>query len=72
MLKNAVKSMLRIVAPPFVRNKPIAAWPGWLGRTLGVKVPQCLVQQELGPTGTANINILCEMIDRTRNVEGYI
>jgi len=70
--KNAVKDIVRVVAPPLVRNEPIRKWPGWLGRTLGVRVPQSLIPQEPGPTGAANINILCEMIERTRNLEGCI
>lgn len=39
MLKEVAKMAVRIAAPQFVRSRPIANWPGWLGRTLGVKVP---------------------------------
>ena len=73
MLREVAKMAVRIAAPPFVRGRPIATWPGWLGRTLGVKVPQSLRQKkEVGPTGAANINILCGMIERTRNLAGDI
>jgi len=46
MLKETVKKTARIAAPPFVRSRPIATWPGWLGRTLGVKVPQSLAKKK--------------------------
>ena len=73
MLKEAVKSAVRRVAPPLVRNRPIQDWPGWLGRTLDVKVPAAVIRKaQLSPMGNANINILIHMIDRTRNLPGDI
>jgi predicted O-methyltransferase YrrM len=71
-MKETVKNVVRFVAPPLVTTLPIVKWPGWLGRTLGVKVPQSVKKQPLGPTGAANINILCEMIDRTKHLDGDI
>jgi O-methyltransferase len=71
-MKNLVKQFVRVTAPPLVRNTSIDRWPGWLGRTLGVKVPQSLVPQPLGPTGSANVNILCELIDLTSALAGDI
>ena len=58
---------------PLVRNRPLAAWPGWLGRTLEVKVPQSVIPKSIAdPTGQANINILTEMIERTRSLTGAV
>jgi len=71
-MKEIVKNVIRFVAPPLVATLPITKWPGWLGRTLGVKVPQAVRKQPLGPTGAANINILCQMIDRTKHLDGDI
>lgn len=71
-VKERIKNAVQLIAPPLVRNLPIDRWPGWLGRTLAVKVPQSLVRQPLGPTGTANINILCELIERTKHLPGAI
>jgi O-methyltransferase len=70
--KESVRNVVRFVAPPLVKNWPIEKWPGWLGRTLGVKVPQSIWPQPLGPTGNANINILCELIQRTSNLPGAV
>lgn len=70
--KENVKNVVRFVAPPLVKNWPIGKWPGWLGRTLGVKVPHSIWPQPLGPTGNANINILCELVQRTSNLPGAV
>jgi len=73
MLKDMVKSAVRVVAPPLVRSRPIQAWPAWLGRTLDVKVPAAVIpKNRLSPEGNANINILIRMIDRTRDLTGDI
>jgi O-methyltransferase len=72
VLKLTVKQAVRMVSPPIARHVPIAKWPGWLGRTVGVKVPRSIWRQPLGPTGTANINILCAMVERTRSLPGVI
>ena len=37
-----------------------------------MKVPQSLVPQSLGPTGSANINILCKLIDLTSALRGDV
>jgi hypothetical protein len=71
--KGAVKSVLSVVTPGLLRNKPIREWPGWLGRVHDVKVPGSLpVKKELSPTGAANINILMNLIEVTRHLEGDI
>lgn len=71
--KGAAKSVLRVVTPILLRNKPIHDWPGWLGRIHDVKVPRALLsKEELSPTGAANINILTNLIDATCHLEGNI
>ena len=73
MLKESVKSAIRVLSPPLIRHLPIAAWPGWLGRTLEVRVPQSVIPKGVAdPTGPANINIMIEMIERTRSLSGAI
>lgn len=72
-MKEHARRIVRVLAPPLVRNRPIDTWPGWLGRTLGVKVPQALVPKaECDPRGGANINILCALLDRTQSLDGDI
>jgi O-methyltransferase len=73
MLKEAVKSIARVLGPPLVRNRPISTWPGWLGLALEVKVPRAVVRKKIAtPAGRANINILNEMIERTRSLTGAV
>ena len=73
MLKETVKKIVRVLGPPVVRNRPIATWPGWLGLALEVKVPRAVIPKSIAdPTGRANINILTEMIERTRSLTGAI
>jgi O-methyltransferase len=73
MIKGMGKDLVRVLAPPIVRNIPIRRWPGWLGRTLDVKVPHSIIpKKELSPSGQANINILIAMIERTRDRAGDI
>lgn len=71
--KGPIKSVLSVVTPLLLRNKPIREWPGWLGRVDDVKVPRALpAKEELSPTGAANINILTSLIEATRHLEGDI
>ena len=73
MLKETVKSIAQALAPPFVRNRPISTWPGWLGLALEVKVPRAVAPKKIAtPTGQANINILTEMIERTKSLTGAV
>jgi O-methyltransferase len=72
-MKEALKHVIRVVTPPLIRRKPISEWPGWLGRVHGVKVPRAQpVKEHPDPTGNANIEILCQMIERTRHLPGSI
>ena len=73
MLKETAKSIAQVLAPPFVRNRPIATWPRWLGLALEVKVPRAVIPKKISsPAGRANINILTEMIERTRSLPGAV
>jgi hypothetical protein len=73
LLKEVAKSTIRALSPLFIRNLPIVNWPAWLGRIHGVKTPASLpVQLQPAPTGHANINILIEMIERTKSLKGAI
>lgn len=73
MLKETAKSIARVLAPPFVRNRPIETWPGWLGLALEVKVPRAVIRKNIASSaGRANINILTEMIERTRFLTGAV
>jgi len=73
MVKRVVKSGVRVVTAPFLRNKSIAKWPAWLGQIHGVKVVKSIVPQEQpAPTGEANINILIKLIERTKHLPGEI
>jgi O-methyltransferase len=72
-MKQAIKRVVRSVAPPIVKHVYISRWPGWLGRTLDVKVPKSVIHKdELSPAGQANINIMLSMIDRTKHLPGEI
>lgn len=73
MMKDTVKTMVRVISPPLIRDLSIAQWPGWLGRVHDIKVPHSLIpQRRPAPTGTANINILVRMIERTKALPGDI
>jgi O-methyltransferase len=73
MLKEIAKNIARVLGPPFLRNRPIATWPGWLGLALEVKVPRAVTPKNIAdPTGRANINILTEMIERTQSLTGVV
>jgi O-methyltransferase len=72
-MKDALKGVIVAVTPGLIRDKPISEWPGWLGRVHGVKVPRAQpVKVRPDPTGNANIEILCQMIERTRHLPGAI
>lgn len=73
MRKEVAKSAVRKMSPIFARLLPIKSWPAWLGRVHDVQVPRAVVPQSVpAPTGRANINILLQMIERTKELEGEI
>lgn len=73
LVKEAVKSIVRALSPIILRHKPIQQWPASMGRLHGVKVPAAIATQPApAPTGAANINILCEMLERTWSISGAI
>lgn len=72
-MKEELKSVIRAVTPPLIRHKPISEWSGWLGRVHGIKVPRAQqVKQQPDATGNTNIEIVCQMIERTRHLPGSI
>ena len=73
MLTKIAKNIIGVISTPLVRNRPIATWPGWLGLALDVKVPRAVAPKKIaGPAGRANINIVTEMIERTRSLTGAV
>lgn len=53
-----------------LRDKPIAEWTALEGRLHGIRVPRSMRSKPLGPEGSANINIIFDLLARTRDVPG--
>ncbi|MGJ5820945.1 TylF/MycF/NovP-related O-methyltransferase [Paludibaculum fermentans] len=76
MLKTAkrlAKPVLQRLTASFYPHRPLATWPPFVGRIHGISVPRGVVPHpEPQPIGSANINNVLSLFDRTRNVPGEI
>lgn len=67
------KPVLRPLTAALYLGRPLATWPPLVGRIHGISVPQAVVPHPTPlPIGTANINNLIALLEKTRNVEGDI
>ena len=55
-----------------LRDKPIAEWTALEGRLHGIRVPRGMRAKPPGPEGSANINIIFDLLARTRDVPGDV
>jgi O-methyltransferase len=64
---------VKLVAQRGLAQLPIARWPGWLGTLNGIKVPRNVARRATPePTGSANINILLDLLERSLPVDGDV
>jgi hypothetical protein len=55
-----------------LRDKPITEWSALDGLLYGIRVPNGMRSKPPGPEGSANINIIFDLLARTRDVPGDI
>lgn len=70
---NPIKKMLRPMTAVMYRSKSVRQWPKLPARLLDIKTPSSVVPKaEDSPSGEANINILLDFVDRTRDIPGSV
>jgi O-methyltransferase len=70
---DRLKSLLRRCIARFAVNLPIRDWPRWMGDLYDIKVPSNVrVNATPSPAGSANINIILDLIDQVAGVDGDI
>src|SRR4051794_28175390 len=75
-----VKTAKRLAKPPLQRltaalysYRPLASWPAFMGRIHDISIPRGVRPHPVPqPIGSANINNLTSLLDRTRDVVGEI
>jgi hypothetical protein len=73
LVRAAIKNPVRMLAGAAMRNRPLATWPRWAGDAVGIKVPANVRRNPApSPLGSANINIIRALLDRTKGLEGDI
>jgi O-methyltransferase len=66
-----VKPVLRRLTASIYGHRPLASWPPVLGRLHEISVPRGVIPHSTPlPIGTANINNLISLIEKTRQVPG--
>lgn len=72
-MKNLVKSLLQFLLRPVAERADLERWPGWMGRVFEIKIPGKVIPNRM-PTeaGSANINIVLALAERTMNLAGNI
>ena len=72
-MRSLLRRSIRPVAARLYRSHPIKNWPKWVGDVLEVNAPASLPgKPSLSPEGGANINIILDLLGRTRNLPGDV
>jgi O-methyltransferase len=72
-MQRLARQVVGALAVRLYRDRPLDAWPRWAGDILDVKVPRNVPPKSApSPAGGANINIILELLRRTRDVPGDI
>jgi hypothetical protein len=73
-VKKPARKLIDLTQLPlakWVKKMDIHQWPAWLGYIYGIEVPKGVVANpEPLPSGSANINIILELIEKTVSLEG--
>jgi len=71
--RRLVKRFVRLATARIYARRPLPSWPPILGRIHGINVPRGVVPHSTPmPIGSANINNLLYLIEKTRHVPGHI
>jgi len=73
LLKRLAIPVLRRLTLPFYLNRPLGSWPAFFGRIHGISVPKGVSPNPTPqPVGSANINNLICLLERTRQIKGDV
>lgn len=72
-MRKSLKSILSVLLRPFASSTPLPKWNYWMGRVYNIKLPG-KVKAFSAPNngGSANINIVMDLLTRTDAVSGDI
>lgn len=72
-LRQIAKPVLRALTARLYRGQPISTWPALMGRIHEISVPRGVVPHATRrPIGTANINNILYLLEKTRDIPGDI
>lgn len=72
-MRQAAKNILRHFTAPVFSRVPLRTWPAVMGRIHDLSVPKGVkANPSPEPRGSADINILLELLDRTAHVGGGV
>lgn len=73
-MKEIGMKLLKFISTPVVSNLPLSKWGYWLGRIHEIKLYGKVKKQNPIPlaSGSANINIIIDLLNSVKNVDGDI
>ena len=72
-IKEQVRSTLQALSMSLYKDQPIRNWPAWVGRHYGINLPRNVARKaEPSPSGGANINIILDLLEQVKDIEGDI
>jgi hypothetical protein len=73
MMRILLKAAIKPLTLQIFRFRPISHWPQWVGDLLEIGVPKNLPHKlRASAAGGANINIILDLLNRTRDVTGDV
>ena len=72
LIRTSIRKFLsRIIFLIFI-NKSLYEWPSWTGKVCGINLPKRITKRQILESGGSNINIIFQLLDLTKNVEGKV
>lgn len=72
-MRSLLQRSIRPLAARLYRSRPLKNWPRWVAEALEVKTPAALPEKAaLSPEGGSNINIILDLLNRTRDIPGEV
>ena len=72
-IKEQVRSTLQAFSMSLYKDQPIRNWPATVGRHYGINLPRNVARKaEPSASGRANINIILDLLEQVKDIEGDI
>jgi len=72
LITTSIRKFLSRLIFLLFNKKSLYEWPGWAGKVCGINLPKRITKRRTLESGGSNINIIFQLLDLTKNVEGEV